>query len=129
MTLIRRTLLALPLLLAATAALAAEPLTLRIADQKGNMRAQLEAADGLRDLAGYRIQWAEFPAAAPLAEALNAGAVDAGIIGDGPLLFALAAGAPVKAIAMDKSDPYGTAVIVPRDSPCLLYTSPSPRDS
>ena len=42
-----------PVLLAALAALvlhgalaqAAEPLTLRIADQKGNMRAQLEAAD------------------------------------------------------------------------------------
>ncbi len=117
MTLIRRTLLALPLLLAASAALAAETLTLRIADQKGSMRAQLEAADGLRDLPGYRIQWAEFPAAAPLAEALNAGAVDAGIIGDGPLLFALAAGAPVKAIAVDRSDPYGTAVIVSRDSP------------
>ncbi|MDT3720617.1 ABC transporter substrate-binding protein [Pseudomonas oryzihabitans] len=117
MTSLRRILLALPVLLAASAALAAETLTLRIADQKGNMRAQLEAADGLHDLPGYRIQWAEFPAAAPLAEALNAGAVDAGIIGDGPLLFALAAGAPVKAIAVDISDPYGTAVIVPRDSP------------
>ncbi len=44
----------------------------------------------------YDIKWAEFPAAAPLAEALNAGAVDVGIIGDAPLLFALANGAPVK---------------------------------
>ncbi len=43
----------------------------------------------------------------PLAEALNAGAVDAGIIGDAPLLFALAHGAPVKAIAVDKSNPAG----------------------
>ncbi|KAA8875301.1 aliphatic sulfonate ABC transporter substrate-binding protein [Klebsiella pneumoniae] len=47
-----------------------------------------------------------------LAEALNAGAVDAGIIGDAPLLFALANGAPVKAIAVDKSNPAGTAVLV-----------------
>ncbi len=60
----------------------------------------------------YDIKWAEFPAAAPLAEALNAGAVDAGIIGDAPLLFALANGAPVKAIAVDKSNPAGTAVLV-----------------
>lgn len=90
----------------------AEPrIELRIGDQKGNMRAQLEAADGLRDLP-YDIKWAEFPAAAPLAEALNAGAVDAGIIGDAPLLFALASGAQVKAIAVDKSDAYGTAVLV-----------------
>lgn len=98
------------------ATFAADVVTLRIADQKGNMRAQLEAAGSLRDLPGYRIQWAEFPAAAPLAEALNANAVDAGIIGDGPLLFALAAGAQVKAIAVDKSDPYGTAIIVRGDS-------------
>ena len=83
---------------------ATERLTLRIGDQKGNMRAQLEAADALRDLP-YDIHWAEFPAAAPLAEALNAGAIDAGIIGDAPLLFVLASGAPVKAIAVDKSDP------------------------
>lgn len=92
-------------------ALAAERLELRIGDQKGNMRAQLEAADALRDLP-YDIRWAEFPAAAPLAEALNAGAIDAGIIGDAPLLFALASGAQVKAIAVDKSDAYGTAVLV-----------------
>ncbi|MBH3460018.1 ABC transporter substrate-binding protein [Pseudomonas putida] len=103
-------------LLLATQAFAAERLTLRVGDQKGNMRAQLEAADALRDLP-YDIHWAEFPAAAPLAEALNAGAIDAGIIGDAPLLFVLASGAPVKAIAVDKSDPYGTAVLVRPESP------------
>lgn len=96
-------------------AFSASPVQLKIADQKGNMRAQLEAADALKDLP-YQIQWSEFPAAAPLAEALNAGAVDAGIIGDAPLLFALAAGAPVKAIAVDKSDPFGTALIVSEGS-------------
>lgn len=97
-------------------ACADERVTLRLADQKGNMRAQLEAAGALDDLT-YDIRWFEFPAAAPLAEALNAGAVDAGIIGDAPLLFALAAGARLKAIAVDKSDPYGTAVLVRGDSP------------
>lgn len=103
-------------LLLAGPVLAAERVELRIGDQKGNMRAQLEAADGLRDLP-YDIRWAEFPAAAPLAEALNAGALDAGIIGDAPLLFALASGAQVKAIAVDKSDPYGIAVLVEPKSP------------
>lgn len=101
--------------LALSSAARAAPLTLRIADQKGNMRAQLEAAGALQHLP-YRIEWSEFPAAAPLAEALNAGAVDAGIIGDAPLLFALAAGAPLKAIAVDRSDPYGTALLVRQDS-------------
>lgn len=94
----------------------AEQVTLRIADQKGNMRAQLEAAGKLDNLP-YKIEWSEFPAAAPLAEALNAQAVDVGIIGDAPLLFAEAAGAQVKAIAVDKSDAYGTALLVKADSP------------
>lgn len=119
---IRSTLLALAVAtLLASQAGAAERLTLRIGDQKGNMRAQLEAADALRDLP-YDIHWAEFPAAAPLAEALNAGAIDAGIIGDAPLLFVLASGAPVKAIAVDKSDPYGTALLVLPDAPLHSVT-------
>lgn len=88
-----------------------ETVTLRIADQKGNMRAQLEASGLLKNLP-FHIEWAEFPAAAPLAEALNAGAVDVGIIGDAPLLFSVAAGSQVKAIAVDKSDPVGTAIVV-----------------
>lgn len=83
-------------------ATAQERLTLRIADQKGGMRSQLEAANALQNLP-YDIKWAEFPAAAPLAEALNAGAVDAGIIGDAPLLFALANGAPVKLLPWIKA--------------------------
>ncbi|MSE29849.1 aliphatic sulfonates ABC transporter substrate-binding protein, partial [Escherichia coli] len=103
---------ALMLLTLSSYVAAQERITLRIADQKGGMRSQLEAANALQNLA-YDIKWAEFPAAAPLAEALNAGAVDVGIIGDAPLLFALANGAPVKAIAVDKSNPAGTAVLVP----------------
>jgi sulfonate transport system substrate-binding protein len=65
----------------------------------------------------YDIQWTEFPAAAPLAEALNAGAVDLGPIGDAPAIFALAAGTRIKLIGANRSDPYGTAVLVRPDSP------------
>ena len=89
---------------------------LKAGDQKGGLRALLEAAGAL-DGIGYYIQWSEFPAAAPLAEALNAGAVDSGPIGDAPLIFALAAGTRVKAIGANRSDAYGTAVLVRPDSP------------
>lgn len=89
---------------------------LKAGDQKGGLRALLEAAGELQGL-GYDIQWSEFPAAAPLAEALNAGAVDSGPIGDAPLVFALAAGTRVKAIGANRSDAYGTAVLVRPDSP------------
>ena len=106
-------LIALSLLLAGTTS--AQAVTLRIADQKGNMHAEMEAANQLQNLS-YNIEWSEFPAAAPLAEALNAGAVGAGIIGDAPLLFSLAAGAQVKAVAVSKSVPTGTALLVRTDS-------------
>ncbi|MFT4240758.1 MAG: ABC transporter substrate-binding protein [Acidovorax sp.] len=89
---------------------------LRAGDQKGGLRALLEAAGELKNLP-YDIQWSEFPAAAPLAEALNAGAVDLGPIGDAPLLFTLAAGSQIKAFAASRSDAYGTAVLVRPDSP------------
>ncbi len=89
---------------------------LRAGDQKGGLRALLDAAGELKTLP-YDIQWTEFPAAAPLAEALNADAVDFGPIGDAPLLFTLAAGSRVKAFAANRSDAYGTAVLVAPNSP------------
>ncbi|MGA2549095.1 MAG: ABC transporter substrate-binding protein [Burkholderiaceae bacterium] len=92
-----------------------EPLVLRAGDQKGGLHALLDAANGLQDLP-YTLHWDEFPAAAPLAEALNAEAVDFGPIGDAPLLFARAAGVPIKAFAVNRSDPYGTALLVRPDS-------------
>ncbi|OJA43443.1 ABC transporter substrate-binding protein [Burkholderia ubonensis] len=111
---------------AACATLAAAPLTLRAqagtrpllraGDQKGGLRALLEAAGELNGLA-YDVAWTEFPAAAPLAEALNAGAVDCGPIGDAPVIFALASGARIKVIGASRSDPYGTAVVVRPDAP------------
>lgn len=111
----RRWLAATTWTLAAGSARAQRPL-LRAGDQKGGLRALLEAAGELEGLS-YDIKWAEFPAAAPLAEALNGDAVDLGPIGDAPLLFALANGVPIKAIGVNRSDPYGTAVLVRPDSP------------
>jgi ABC-type nitrate/sulfonate/bicarbonate transport system substrate-binding protein len=54
--------------------------TLRIVDQKGNVRSVLEAAGAL-DGIPYAIEWREFAAAAPLLEAANAGAIDVGTVG------------------------------------------------
>ncbi|HDR9127638.1 TPA: ABC transporter substrate-binding protein [Burkholderia vietnamiensis] len=88
---------------------------LRAGDQKGGLRALLEAAGELNGDA-YDIAWTEFPAAAPLAEALNAAAVDCGPIGDAPVIFALASGARLKVIGANRSDPYGTAVLVRPDA-------------
>ena len=64
-------------------AAASQDVTLKIGDQKGGAQAVMEAAGALKDLP-YRVEWKQFPAAAPLLEALNAGAIDSGFAGDAP---------------------------------------------
>ena len=89
---------------------------LRVGDQRGNARALMEAA-GVLDGLPYRLAWSEFPAAAPLLEALNAGAIDAGGVGDAPFTFAAAAGVPVKAFLAFRNRQDGLAILATADSP------------
>jgi sulfonate transport system substrate-binding protein len=89
---------------------------LRMGDQKGGSQALMEAAGVLHGLP-YTIEWHQFPAAAPLLEALNAGAVDSAFAGDAPTVFALAAGLPGRIIAANESGGRSTAILVPHDSP------------
>ncbi|MGJ4945614.1 ABC transporter substrate-binding protein [Bradyrhizobium sp. HKCCYLS1011] len=89
--------------------------TLRVGDQKGNSQAVMEAAGVLKDVP-YKIEWKEFAAAAPLLEALGAGAIDSGIVGDAPFTFAAASNVPVKAIAAIRQTQEGLAILVPESS-------------
>src|SRR5256885_13519311 len=84
-------------------ALAADTVTLRGGDQKGGNRSLLEISGYAKDLP-YRIEWSEFPAAAPILEALNAGALDVGYTRDLSFLAVYAAGAPIKAIGGTRSE-------------------------
>jgi sulfonate transport system substrate-binding protein len=93
---------------------------LRVGDQRGNQRAVMEAAGVLQETP-YRIAWTEFPAAAPLIEALNAQAIDAGVVGDGPFTFGFAAGVEMKVIATRRSGQQGLAVLVRGDSPAHSF--------
>jgi sulfonate transport system substrate-binding protein len=89
--------------------------SLRVGDQKGNAQAVMEAAGVLKGVP-YKIEWKEFPAAAPLLEALSAGAIDTGLVGDAPFTFAAAANVPVKAIAAIRQSREGLAILVPERS-------------
>jgi sulfonate transport system substrate-binding protein len=97
-------------------AMAADTVTLRVGDQKGGNRSLLEIAGLAKDLP-YRIEWSEFPAAAPILEALNAGALDVGYTGDLSFLTVYATGAPIKAIGGTRSDARTQAILVRNDSP------------
>ena len=90
--------------------------TLKVGDQQLQTRGILEASGQLKDVP-YKIEWFNFPAAQPLGEALNAGAIDVGGLGDAPLIFAYAAGAKVRAVAVARSQPIDLAIIVPEQSP------------
>jgi sulfonate transport system substrate-binding protein len=65
---------------------------------------------------GYKVSWTEFPSGPPLLEALNVGAIDFGVAGETPPIFAQAAGAPLVYLAYDPPAPQGEAILVPRDS-------------
>src|SRR3984957_1795405 len=110
-----RAILAAALLFSAIASASAQT-TLRVGDQKGNSQAVMEAAGVLKDVP-YKIEWKECPAAAPLLEALGAGAIETGLVGDAPFTFAAAANVPVKAIGAVRQTQEGLAILVPRDSP------------
>ena len=105
------------LLLGAALSHAAELEPLRVANQKSAIKVLLQAAGELDGLP-YRIDFSEFPAAAPLGEALNAGAVDIGGLGDAPYVFALGAGAPLKVVEIiERNGRFTTSILVPKDSP------------
>ncbi|PCE25476.1 sulfonate ABC transporter substrate-binding protein [Paraburkholderia acidicola] len=95
---------------------AATETVLKVGDQQLQTRGVLEASGQLKDLP-YKIEWYNFPAAQPLGEALNAGAIDVGGLGDAPLIFAYAAGARVRAVAATRSQPVDLAIVVPEHSP------------
>jgi len=76
-------------------------------------------ASHMLDGAPYRVEWSEFPSAQTLLEALAAGAVDAGGVGDAPFVFAYAAGDKIKAVGATRAagGGGGTALLVRADSP------------
>jgi sulfonate transport system substrate-binding protein len=66
---------------------------------------------------GFHVEWTEFPGGPQLLEALNVGALDFGITGEAPPIFAQAAGAPLVYVANEPAAPLSEAILVPKDSP------------
>jgi len=62
------------------------------------------------------VEWIEFPAGPPLMEAMAAGAIDFGAVGDAPPIFAQAAKAPIAYVAVQPVTGAGSALLVPPTS-------------
>jgi sulfonate transport system substrate-binding protein len=91
---------------------------LHVGSQRGGTKA-LMLASGALDGAPYRVEWSEFPAAQTLLEAIGAGAVDVGMVGDAPFQFAYQSGSPIKAVAVQ------SATSRPRQSLAILVPARS----
>ncbi len=92
-------------------ALAQDQVTLRVGQQKGLTRAMLQSAGQLQDVP-YRLDWFEFPASAFTLEAMAANQIDVAVVGDGPLIFAVGAGAAVRPVASFRAEDRGEANVI-----------------
>jgi NitT/TauT family transport system substrate-binding protein len=100
---------------AALLSLSAQAQTLVVGDQSYNAQAVMEAAGVLNDLP-YTLEFKQFTAGSPVAEALNVGSLDLGLLGDAPPLFLGALGAPIKVIAITRQNLGGVAILARKDS-------------
>ena len=90
--------------------------TLLVGDQRGTSAQALLHAAGLDDT-DYRIKWEEFTSGPPLLEALNAGSVHVGMVGNTPPIFAAAAKGRFKMVQAVSYTGKSDAIVVPKDSP------------
>ncbi|TNY36548.1 ABC transporter substrate-binding protein [Thermomonospora catenispora] len=91
--------------------------TLRIGDQKGSSVQSLLKAAGQLDGTPYKISWSLFTSGPPILEAVNAGAVDFGVVGNTPPVFSAAARSEIVIVGASESRLEGQAIVVPKDSP------------
>ena len=91
---------------------------LRVGSQRGGTKAVM-LASGALDGAKYRVEWSEFPAAQHLLEALGSDAVDVGLVGDAPFMFAYQSGSRIQAVSAQRAPARvegALAIIVPAGS-------------
>lgn len=97
---------------AAASAVAQGAKPLRFGDQSYQIRSVHEGPG----TALANVEWKNFTAGSQAIEALQADALDAAILGDGPALFAASKGVPIKLLAVTSQSPEGVAVLVPPGS-------------
>ncbi|MFC8358624.1 ABC transporter substrate-binding protein [Streptomyces griseorubiginosus] len=92
-----------------------DEVTLTIGDQAKTLQTIVAASDALKG-AKYKVKWAEFEGAAPLYQAVQAGAADTGYSADLPALQALSGGVKFKNIAALRNDGKHVGIVVRKDS-------------
>jgi sulfonate transport system substrate-binding protein len=91
--------------------------TLRIGDQAGTGAESLLKAAGLLGQLPFKTTWSDFPSGPPMLQAMGAGAVDIGGVGDAPPVFAAAGGAKITIVGATEGGSNSAALVVPKGSP------------
>ncbi len=90
--------------------------TLHIGDQAGTGAQALLTAAGLIGKLPFKADWSDFTSGPPMLQAMAAGAVDVGGVGNAPPVFAAAGGDQLAIVGALQANPAGSALLVPRGS-------------
>jgi sulfonate transport system substrate-binding protein len=91
--------------------------TLHIGDQAGTGAQALLTAAGLINRLPFKVAWSDFTSGPPMLQAMGAGSVDIGGVGNAPPVFAAAGGSRIAIVGAFQSNPLGSALLVPKSSP------------
>lgn len=91
--------------------------TLHIGDQAGTGAQALLTAAGLIGKLPFRVAWSDFTSGPPMLQAMAAGSVDVGGVGNAPPVFAAAGGDQIAIVGALQANPHGSALLVPKGSP------------
>jgi len=91
--------------------------TLHIGDQAGSGAEALLTAAGLIHKLPFHATFSDFTSGPPMLQAMGAGSVDIGAVGNSPPVFAAAGGSQITIVGAMKSSPAGSAIVVPKNSP------------
>ncbi|WP_018350505.1 ABC transporter substrate-binding protein [Longispora albida] len=103
-------LLVLPALAACSADPSAGQVTLRIGDQGRSTELPLRLSGQLDGLP-YKVEFSQFASGPLVNQAIQAGAVDFGTMGDTPAMFAQASGLPVSVVSVTRTDGPGYTLV------------------
>jgi sulfonate transport system substrate-binding protein len=91
--------------------------TLNIGDQAGSGAESLLTAAGLINKLPFKAHWADFTSGPPMLQAMGAGSIDIGSVGNAPPVFEASAGGQIALVGANAGDPNGSALLVPDNSP------------
>jgi len=91
--------------------------TLNIGDQKGTGAQALLQAAGLIGKLPFKANWTDFTSGPPMLQAMGAGSVDIGGVGDAPPVFAASGGEQVAIVGSRITPGAAAAIVVPKNSP------------